>query len=149
MNDKLIIRNKLTQGIICEVENIDGFYGLSDANLSGADLSGANLSGANLTCADLTSADLSYADLTCADLTSADLTRAYLTKYHDGKWSAYIQIDNIRIGCKYFTVTEWRNFTNDDIKAMDKNALEYWERNKAIIFAIHQNLVGEKAKNGK
>ena len=83
---KLIIRHKITNEIICEVErNALGIFDLSGKDLSDADLSCVNLRGANLKGACLRRVDLSYADLNDADLrdaylSGACLSRAYLSR---------------------------------------------------------------------
>ncbi len=119
---------------------------LYGANLRGADLSGADLRGSNLYGSNLYGANLYGADLRGSNLRGADLSGADLRVYQADKWTAYIQREHIRIGCKYFTVDDWKNFTDEEISKMDLNALEYWNKNKKIIFEIHRSL--SEVKNG-
>ncbi len=95
------------------------------ADLSGADLSGADLSGANLR---------------EADLRGADLSEANLRVFHGGKWIAFIDPKSIRIGCKFFSVSEWNGFSDEEISEMDCDALEFWKENKAVIMTIAKQL---------
>jgi len=97
---------------------------LSGADLSRADLSRANLSGANLSRADLFGVDLSGVDLSGADLSRADLSRADLSRacgiisMQFFGFNIYVQKDNIKIGCEYMTVSNWRNVTVDEAVKM-------------------------------
>ena len=118
---------------------------LSEADLSGANLSGVNLRGADLNGADLREADLSGADLNGtnlrgADLSGADLRGADLCIFQAGIWTAYIQSSHIRIGCKYHSVGQWRNFTDQEISKMSEDSLDCWHKNKPIIMAIAESL---------
>ena len=90
-------------------------------NLLGADLSGANLRGADLRGANLFDADLFDADLFVLQM---DL------------WTAYITTNHIRIGCQSHTLSEWENFTEEEISSMHQGALEYWNKNKEVIIAL-------------
>jgi hypothetical protein len=38
----------------------------------------------------------------------------------------YKEINYLCIGCKTYTPQEWFNFTDQEIKKMDENALEFW-----------------------
>jgi hypothetical protein len=139
---KLTIKHTRTKQIIWEVErNALGIFDLSGKDLSRADLSWANLSGANLS-----GASLSRSDLRGACLSDADLSGANLKVYQADNWTAYIQPDSIRIGCECHTVDEWMAFTDEEISATDKTALEYWKNNKDIIFAIHAKLKEKEIK---
>ena len=103
--------------LILETESQD----LSGANLSGADLRHADLRGANLRGAHLRGANLSGADLIVLQM---DL------------WTSYITTNHIRIGCQSHTLSEWENFTDEEISSMHTDALEYWNRNKEVIIAL-------------
>lgn len=106
---------------------------LWDANLWGADLRDANLRDA-----DLRDADLRGADLRGANLRGANITKTGLVIFHCDMWTAYIQKENIRIGCKYYTTEQWRNFTDMEISKMSQlpSALNWWKKNKSIIFMM-------------
>jgi uncharacterized protein YjbI with pentapeptide repeats len=111
------------------------------ANLSSADLRYADLRYADLRSADLRSADLSYADLSYADLSSADLryavgnsnqiktlqTETYVVTYTNTVMA---------IGCKQYSIKEWKNFKDREIKKMDSKALEFWKKWKPILKKI-------------
>jgi len=85
-------------------------------NLRGADFSGADLRGANLRYADLRGADLIVLQI--------DL------------WTAYITTNHIRIGCQSHILSEWENFTDEEISEMHPGALEYWNNNKEVIISL-------------
>ena len=110
------------------------------ANLSEVDLSEANLNGADLREADLSGADLNGTNLRGADLSGADLRGADLCIFQAGIWTAYIQSSHIRIGCKYHSVGQWRNFTDQEISKMSEDSLDCWHKNKPIIMAIAESL---------
>jgi hypothetical protein len=126
---------------------------LRGADLSGADLNGADLNGANLRSADLHGADLRGADLSGANLRSADLRSADLRCTGNMKELRTIQVDRymigftkdiLQIGCKTYTIDEWRNFTDEEISKMDEGALDWWNKWKDWIFqAIDLSYVKE------
>ena len=89
----------------------------SRADLSETNLSGANLSGAHLYRAKLYGADLSETNLSGTDLSGANLYRANgIISIQFFGFNIYIQKNNIKIGCKYMSITEWHKVTVD--KAM-------------------------------
>ena len=104
------------------------------ANLRGADLSGANLSSADLNSADLRDADLSSVDLSNVMLWNTignmrEIKSLQLEKYP----ITYIN-NRLQIGCKNYSIEEWKNFTDDEIDYMDNRALEWWKKWKDYIF---------------
>lgn len=105
-----------------------------------ADLSGANLRWADLSGADLSGADLREADLRGADLRGAGLRDTNIKVFHGGGWIAFIDPEFIRIGCKFFTVSEWDGFSDEIIDKMAIGALKYWKENKEIIMSISKKL---------
>ena len=109
---------------------------LLDANLRGADFSGADLHYADLSDADLRGADFSGADLRGADFSGADLRYADLIVLQMDLWTAYITTNHIRIGCQSHILSEWENFTDEEISEMHPGALEYWNNNKEVIIAL-------------
>ena len=114
---------------------------LRHAYLRHADLLGANLSGANLLDADFSGADLRYANLSDAnlrgaDLRYADLRGADLIVLQMDLWTAYITTNRIMIGCQSYTLSEWENFTEEEISSMHPEALKYWNKNKELIIAL-------------
>jgi len=109
---------------------------LSDANLRYANLSDADLRGADLRYADLRDADLSGADLRYANLSDADLRGANLIVLQMDLWTAYITTNHIMIGCQSHILSEWENFTDEEISEMHPGALEYWNENKEVIISL-------------
>ena len=115
------------------------------ANLSGADLSWADLSGANLSGADLSGANLSVADLSWADLYGAKwrdgitLTRAPLQLFGLA-YTVHILDAHMQIGCELHALSEWREFDDARIVAMDgKTALKFWRAHKAALLALAES----------
>jgi hypothetical protein len=52
--------------------------------------------------------------------------------------------DTLQIGCKTYTIDEWRNFTDEEISKMDEGALDWWNKWKDWIFqAIDLSYVKE------
>ncbi len=41
--------------------------------------------------------------------------------------------DTLQIGCKRFTIEQWKSFTDKEIDAMDSNSLQWWTKWKATI----------------
>ena len=103
-----------------------------------ANLSSANLSSANLSSADLRSADLSYANLRF--LQSANGKE--LACMNAGKYQVVLSKERIAIGCKLFTVGEWKEFDDATISMMDDGALEWWRKWKDLVFMFHKNIFG-------
>ena len=111
------------------------------ADLRHADLRSAYLSYANMCYADLRHADLSYADLRHADLrflSSAD--GKVLACMNAGKYQVVISKEKIAIGCKFYTIEEWRGFDDERISRMDCGALEWWNQWKEVILMFHANV---------
>ena len=98
--------------------------------------------------ADLSYADLSYANLRSADLSSADLrflqsaNGKELACMNAGKYQVVLSKERIAIGCKLFTVGEWKEFNDAAISMMDDGALEWWIKWKDLVFMFHKNIFG-------
>jgi hypothetical protein len=116
------------------------------ANLRYADLSFTDLSYADLSFTDLRYANLRYADLSYADLSYANLRSANL-RYAVGnsKQIKTLQTETyvvtytntvMAIGCKQYSIKEWKNFKDREIKKMDSKALEFWKKWKPILKKI-------------
>ena len=109
---------------------------LEDANLEGANLRGANLEGANLEDANLEGANLRGANLWGANLRGANLRGAKNTPLiiNGLRWAVFISGTGfMRIGCQNHSVEAWKNFTNEEIKSMDSDALEFWSKYKTML----------------
>ena len=84
----------------------------------------------------LSGADLSDADLRGADLSDANLRGADLIIITWSYWTTYITKGHIRSGCRFHTLAEWREFSDDEISAMDSRALDFWKMNKELIIGL-------------
>ena len=124
------------------------FVNLRYADLSYANLCSADLSSADLRSADLRFVNLRYADLSYADLSSADLRLLQsangkeLACMNAGKYQVVLSKERIAIGCKLFTVGEWKEFNDATISMMDDGALEWWRKWKDLVFMFHKNIFG-------
>jgi hypothetical protein len=115
------------------------------ADLSGADLSGADLSGANISRADLSGADLSGATLTRANLSGANLSGCIgnmreIRSMQIDTWPVTYTADTLQIGRQRHPIAKWREWDTETgrvwIGAMNGKALEWAERNLALVLAI-------------
>ena len=113
---------------------------LRGADLGGADLTGTDLRDAILRGADLTGAYLTRVDLTGANLTRVDLTGANLIVITWMYWTVYITTDHIRIGCRSYTLEEWKKFSEEEISEMHEGALNFWKENKELIIGLCERL---------
>jgi uncharacterized protein YjbI with pentapeptide repeats len=96
-------------------------------NLSGTYLSWANLSGANL----------SWANLSGTDLSDATGNNSIIKTIQTGEYIINYTKEIMQIGCKNYSITEWFNFTDDEINDMDgKKALDFWNKWKPILKQI-------------
>ena len=136
------------QGADLQGANLQG-ADLQGADLEGADLQGANLQGADLQGADLQGADLQGADLEGADLEGADLQYANIhganlqgaaTVVYGLRWTVYVTKGNVRIGCQTHSLDKWESFTDEDIKGMSPQALEFWGEHKDYILTLCRKL---------
>ena len=126
MNREEILKNKHN------LQNAD----LQGADLQDADFQDANLQGADLRGADLRGADLRGAYLRFANLRNTDLRNTNLKIFQSYLWTAYITPNTTHIGCQTFTNEQWKSFTDEEIAKLHHEALNYWNQNKSIIFAI-------------
>ena len=109
---------------------------LEDANLRGANLEDANLRGANLRDANLEDANLLGANLEDANLRGANLRGAKDAPLIiiSLRWPVYIGgTGMMRIGCQNHSVESWKNFTDEEIKRMDSDALDFWNKYKTML----------------
>ena len=126
------IKNRFTGNIIFSI-NADT---LSGANLSRADLSGADLSGADLSGANLSGANLSRANLSGADLWACIGNMHELKTISIEKWIVTYSATDLQIGCKKFSIERWRGLSDQEINALDTDALEFWRKFKKLIFEV-------------
>jgi len=114
------------------------------ANLSRANLSRADLSRANLSRADLSRANLSRAYLSGANLSGANLLAygdmKYLRTMQIDKWAIGYTHDTLQIGCQRHEIEKWAKWNTEAgrkwIKQMDKDALDWADRNLALVLAM-------------
>ena len=126
---KMKILNRWTLKVIFENEKETIKETLEDANLIGANLIDANLIGANLIGANLEGANLEDANLRGANGNLKELKNMQIETY-----SISFTKDILQIGCKRFSHTEWKNFSDEEINKMDKLALSFWNKWKNFIF---------------
>ena len=123
------ILNRWTLKVIFENEKETIKETLVDANLVDANLEGANLEGANLRGANLRGANLRGANLVNVNGNLKELKNMQIETY-----SISFTKDILQIGCKSFSHTEWKNFSDEEINKMDKQALSFWNKWKDFIF---------------
>lgn len=146
---KIEIKNRFTLQGIYEYESESGSLSgadLRDANLRCADLSGADLSDANLRGADLSDADLRDANLRGANLRDANLRCANLrgadlfcvsASQATSNYMILMTQTHIKIGCKFFSISDWFKFSDSEINTMDGDkANKFWGRWKPILQQI-------------
>lgn len=117
---------------------------LSYANLQDANLKDANLDGANFTGANFTRANLEYSNFTRANLKDANLQDTNIKDVAGNskeiktllccKYKVSFTKDLLSIGCKQHKISEWKNFSDDEIAQMDDGELELWIKWKDFIF---------------
>ena len=126
------ILNRYTQEVIIErdLETVKGLVEIAvreGISLYGADLSGANLYGANL-----------YgADLLCVG-NMREIFTLQIDRYKIGFTKDFLQI-----GCQRHLISDWKKFSDEDIGAMDSEALSWWNKwNDHLFKTIHLTLGG-------
>ena len=128
------ILNRWTLKVIFENEKETIKETLRDANLAGVDLEDADLKDADLRGASLIDANLVGADLGDADLVGASGNLKELKTMQIETYLISFTKDILQIGCKRFSHTEWKNFSDDEINKMDSQALSFWNKWKDFIF---------------
>ena len=113
---------------------------LRDCYLSDCDLSGSDLRGSNLSDCDLRGSNLRGSDLSGSNLSDCNLRGSNLRVLQTDIWTVYVQKDTIRIGCQYHSISDWGQFTDDQIANMHRRALIWWKIWKDVIFAIHATI---------
>ncbi len=94
----------------------------------------ANKQGANLRGADLRDANLRGADLRGADLRGAKNTPLIVNGLD---WIVIINgLGKMRIGCEEHKIEEWKSFTDAEIADMDRYALDFWNKHKAMLLTL-------------
>lgn len=88
-----------------------------------------------------------------ADLRNANLYGEKLTKppvqLNNLKWSVLISDKYLRIGCRRFTIEEWKNFDDPTIDSMSAGALKFWRKWKTpTIELCDAHTTTEETKEG-
>ena len=138
MTQKYEIKNRFTGEVLFSCDIPEGMesgmiarHALEEAVDNGANLWGANLLGANLLGANLWGANLLGANLWGANLRDAKDAPLIITSL---RWPVYIGgTGMMRIGCQNHSVESWKNFTDEEIKRMDSNALDFWNKYKTML----------------
>ena len=107
---------------------------LSCANLSCANLSRANFLNANLSWVNFLGANLSLADLSCANLRNVIGNDREIKNIKTPIWRVAYTKKILQIGCENHTIEEWKSFTDDEVNAMDCEALEWSKEWFPVIF---------------
>ncbi|WP_151762503.1 pentapeptide repeat-containing protein [Acinetobacter junii] len=154
MTQKHEIKNRFTGEVLFSCDIPEGMesgmiarHALEEAVANGANLRGANLEGANLRDANLEGANLRDANLEGANLRGANLEGAkdsplIITSL---RWPIYISgTGMMRIGCQNHSVEAWKNFTDEEIKRMDSDALEFWNKYKTMLLGACDTYVHAK-----
>ena len=118
MTQKYEIKNRFTGEVLFSCDIPEGMesgmiarHALEEAIAQGANLRGANLWDANLW-------DAKDAPLIITSL----------------RWPVYIGgTGMMRIGCQNHSVESWKNFTDEEIKRMDSDALDFWNKYKTML----------------
>ena len=126
------IKNRFTGNIIFSTAADT----LSGADLSGASLRDADLRGANLINANLSDANLRGANLSDANLWSCIGNMRELKTISIEKWMVTYSATDLQIGCKKFSIEKWRRLSDQEINALDTDALEFWRKFKKLIFEV-------------
>lgn len=114
---------------------------LNSANLNSANMTDARAVGANLRNVKLWGANLRNVKLLDADIRGADIRGAHGLN----DWVKCVQIERypvtytsevIQIGCEQHPIENWRNFSDDQIYAMDRTiSSAWWDKWKDWLFA--------------
>ena len=80
------------------------------------------------------SAIQSGANLRDANLRGAKNAALLINGMH---WDVIIDgIGNMQIGCQFHSIEGWKGFSDALINKMDENALDFWNKNKAMLLSI-------------
>ena len=88
-----------------------------------------------------------WAVLRGADLRGADLSGADLLIFQAGRYTAFVDSENTRIGCQKRTHKEWVEATDEQIATMASDALEWWTVNRDIIVMMQKQTTINCNKN--
>ena len=132
MTQKYEIKNRFTSEVLFSCDIPEGMesgmiarHALETAIADGANLRGANLWGANLQ--------------------GAKNTPLIITSL---RWAVFISgTGMMRIGCQNHSVESWKNFTDEEIKRMDSDALDFWNKYKTMLLVacdthVHAKEIG-------
>ena len=129
MTQKHEIKNRFTGEVLFSCDIPEGMESVMIARhaLETAIADGANLRGANLVDANLEGAK------------NAPVIISGL------RWTVHISgTGMMRIGCQNHSVESWKNFTDEEIKRMDSDALDFWNKHKTILLVACETHVHAK-----
>ena len=110
---------------------------LAGANLAGADLAGAYLAGAYLAGAYLAGANLARANLARAKWRDGVVISKPPIQLYGLHWTVTILDAHMQIGCELHSLTEWAEFDDARIVAMDgRDALRFWRDHKDALLSL-------------
>ena len=115
---------------------IEPMANLSCANLSRANLFGDDLEETNLSRANLFGAILRGANLANIKMWDTIGDGVYIKSAQLGGYSIAYTSERLQIGCENHTIGEWWAFDDDEIDAMDEDALDWWRVWKPILQQI-------------
>lgn len=125
---------------------------LNDAQLNGAQFKHAQLNRAQLNDAQLIGARFNGAHLTGARLIGAKISdtdvvsRLPISMYID-PYNAIIFESHMQIGCKFYRISDWWGFADDEIASMAENALSWWHMWSPLLKATHERLLSDVPKS--
>lgn len=100
---------------------------------------------------------IEYSDLLCASVKDSSLPRIHHCNLTSSSGFPLIQIaggtgytitvgrEETTIGCKTRPNQWWREASDQDISQLASNALDFWERNKVLVFAAMESLNAVRA----
>jgi hypothetical protein len=113
---------------------------LRGSNLSGSDLRGSDLRYSNLRGSNLRGSNLSDSNLRGSDLRGSDLSGSKQTINPlcivGMNWWILVSRTHLQIGCKTYSHQEWSELSDEQIAAMDSQALEFWTTNKTMLLSV-------------
>ncbi len=113
---------------------LDSEEGGERANLRYANLRYANLSFANLRYANLSFANLSFANLSVIGLWGCTGNMEEIKSIFLDTYQIEYTEDKLHIGCERHLISEWWDFTEEEIHSMDgQKAMDWWAKYKPLL----------------
>ena len=83
------------------------------------------------------------ADLRHANLIGAIGNGREIKTINIDEWIIVFTEDTMAVGCKQFSINEWKNFDDEKISSLDSNALDWWKKWKDFVFLAINLSFGE------